>query len=113
MAYDARVDKAAAKATQAPVDLYTIKDDLGIPAGDTSQDEWLQRRIDGVWARMESYTYRKLCAPPAGFVDDWGELIDQHYAANQPPVISYSRRGTVFLRYFPVASIDAIVVNDQ
>jgi hypothetical protein len=113
MADDTRAEKAAAKVTHAPVDLDTIKDDLGIPAGDTSQDEWLQRRIDGVWARMEAYTYRKLCAPPAGFVDDWGELIDQHYSWNQPPVISYPRRGSVFLRYFPVASIDAIVVNDQ
>ena len=62
-----------------------LKDDLGIPAGDTSQDAWLQRRVDGVWARMEAYTWRKLCSPPLGFIDDWGELIDQGYAVNQPP----------------------------
>ena len=65
MADNTRAGKAAAKATHAPIDLDTIKDDLGIPTGDTSQDEWLQRRIDGVWARMEAYTCRKLCAPPA------------------------------------------------
>jgi hypothetical protein len=59
MAYDTNAGKAAAKATHAPIDLATIKDDFGIPAGDTSQDEWLQRRIDGVWARMEAYTCRK------------------------------------------------------
>jgi hypothetical protein len=113
MPNETRAEKAAAKASHAPVDLDTIKDDLGISQGDTSQDEWLQRRIDGVWARMEAYTCRKLCSPPLGFVDDWGELIDQHYSWNQPPVISYPRRGSVFLRYFPVASIDAILVNDQ
>jgi hypothetical protein len=28
-------------------------------------------------------------------------------------MISYPRRGSVFLRYFPVVSIDGIVVNDQ
>jgi hypothetical protein len=104
--------RAEAKVTHAPVDLDIIKDDLGIPQGDTSEDEWLQRRIDGVWARMEAYTCRKLCAPPSAFIDDWGELIDQHYSWNQPPMISYPRRGSVFLRHFPVASIDAIVVND-
>jgi hypothetical protein len=113
MADDTRSEKAAAKATHAPIDLDTLKDDLGIPEGDTSQDEWLQRRIDGVWARIEAYTLRRLCAPPASFIDDWGELIDQHYSANQPPIISYPRRGSVFLRYFPVASIDAIVVNEE
>jgi hypothetical protein len=112
MADDPRSEKTA-KATNAPVDLDTLKEDLGIPQGDTSQEEWLRRRIDGVWARMESYTCRKLCAPPSAFVDDWGELIDQHYSWNQPPVISYPRRGSVFLRYFPGASIDAIIVNDQ
>src|SRR5262245_27836206 len=113
MPNETRAEKAAAKTTHAPIDLDTIKDDLGIPQGDTSQDEWLQRRIDGVWARMEAYTSRKLCAPPASFVDDWGELIDQHYSWNQPPVIAYPRRGSVYLRSFPVASVDAVVVNDQ
>jgi hypothetical protein len=50
-----------AKAMHAPVDLDTIKDDLGIPHGDTSQDEWLQRRIDGVlapWSRTDLTAWR-------------------------------------------------------
>jgi len=91
--------------------LNTIKDDLGIPPADTSQDAWLQRRIDGVWARMEAYCFRKLPSPPAVFIDDWGQAIDQHYSMNLPPVIAYCRRGSIFLRYFPVTSIDALVMN--
>jgi len=59
MPNDTRVEKAP-KAMHAPVDLDTIKDDLGIPHGDTNQDEWLQRRIDGVWARMEAYRPHRL-----------------------------------------------------
>jgi hypothetical protein len=43
-----------------PVDLDTIKDDLGISLGDTHQDERLQRRIDGVSARMEAYRPHRL-----------------------------------------------------
>ena len=54
MPNDTRVEKAP-KAMHTPVDLDTIKDDLSIPHGDTNQDEWLQRRIDGVWTRMEAY----------------------------------------------------------
>ena len=49
-----RVEKAPAMAMHAPVDPDTIEDGLGIPQVDTSQDEWLQRRIEGVWARMEA-----------------------------------------------------------
>jgi hypothetical protein len=113
MADDTRAAKAAAAVTHAPVDLAILKDDLGIAAGDASQDAWLQRRVDGVWARMEAYTFRKLCAPQQAFVDDWGKLVDQHYVAAQPPVIAYPRRGSIFLRYFPVVSIDAVVLNDQ
>jgi hypothetical protein len=113
MADETRAEKAAAKTTHAPIDLGIIKDDLGIPEGDTSQHEWVQRRIDGVWSRMEAYTFRKLCAPQQAFVDDWGKLVDQHYVAAQPPVIAYPRRGSIFLRYFPVASIDAVVLNAQ
>src|SRR5262245_13034829 len=95
----------------APADLLaTIKDDLGIPPTDASNDVWLQRRIDGVWARMEAYTFRKLCAPPQAFVDDWGELVVQGYHANVPPPIAYPPRATIFLRYFPVASITDIVL---
>ena len=51
---DTRVEKAPAKAMHAAADLDTIEDGLGIPQGDTGQDEWLQRRIVGVWARMEA-----------------------------------------------------------
>jgi len=60
MPNDTRVEKAPAKAMHAPVDLAAIKDDLCIPHWDTSQDEWLQGRIDGVWARIEAYRPHRL-----------------------------------------------------
>ena len=44
----------------APVDLDTIEDDLGIPHGYSSQNEWLQRCVDGVWARMEAQRPHRL-----------------------------------------------------
>lgn len=106
-------DKAPRAAGSAPIDLAILKDDLGIPPTDASNDAWLQRRVDAVWARMEAYTNRKLCSPPASFVDDWGELVIQHHHVNLPPAIAFPRRGSIFLRYYPVPAIEAVVVNDQ
>lgn len=102
---------AKAKAAP-PVDLDALKDDLGIPAGDTSQDAWLQRRIDGVWAAFESYTGRRLCVPPAQFMDDWGSVALTRPHRNVPPPLAYPASASVFLRYYPVVSVDAIVQSE-
>jgi len=91
----------------APDILADIKADLGIT--DNASDAWLQRRIDGAWARMEKYTARALAAPPAAFVDDWGKIVStaQHHPV--PPSWDYhAGRASVFLRYFPVVSIDEL-----
>ena len=42
------VADAKAVVLSAPIDLDTVKDDLGIPASDSTSDAWLQRRIDGI-----------------------------------------------------------------
>jgi hypothetical protein len=93
------------------LDLTTLKDDLGIVGNE--QDAWLTRRVDGVMARFEKYTSRRLAVPPATFVDDWGLLADQLRVWNEPPVLNREPRGSRFLRCFPVASIEAIKINDQ
>src|SRR5262245_18603281 len=100
-------------AADAPIDIAAIKDDLNIPPTDTSQDAWLQRRINEIWARMEVFCDRRLCAPPATFIDDWGELTINGAHYNVPPVIAYSLKTTVFLRQIPVQTISEIVLNDQ
>jgi hypothetical protein len=87
--------------------LDTIKDDLGIPPTDTTNDAWLQRRIDGIWARFEKYCCRVLPVPPAQFIDDWG-LIAEHSNRVEPPLIDHWPVGSPFLRYCPVVSVDAI-----
>ena len=98
------------KATGAPVDIATIKDDLGIPAGDTTHDAWLQRRIDGIWSRFQTYTGRPLLLA-SGWEDDWGRLITNHPAATEPPLWRAGESGTVFLRVFPVQSVSRLVLN--
>lgn len=95
--------------SDAPIDLANLKDDLGIT--DTSQDEWLQRRVNGLWSRIERYTERRLCAPPAAFVDDWSLVVENGRYQPLPPVLSWPTTASVFLRYFPVASIDAIEIS--
>src|SRR5262245_39605342 len=104
---------AAAPATSAhaPIDLTTLKDDLGIAAGDTSNDAWLQRRIDGVWARMESYCQRRLCAPPVTFTDNWGQVVVNGVHWHAPPPLAYWPQGSVFLREYPVQSITAVKLS--
>lgn len=105
--------KAAAKPKALPgLDLATIKDDLNIPASDTSNDEWLTRRIDNIWARMERFCSRKLCVPPQPFVDDWGEIALNGVHINLPPIIAYWPRTTVFLRVYPVTEITAVNLSD-
>jgi hypothetical protein len=98
-------------ATNAPIDLATLKEDLNIPASDTSQDAWLQRHINNIWARMEKFCDRRLCAPPATFIDDWGELTINGTHWNVPPPLAYPQRTTVFLRHIPVQTITAIELN--
>lgn len=98
--------------SDAPIDLADLKDDLGIDPADTSQDAWLQRRVDALWARIESYTDRKLRAPPAAFTDDWGRVVDNAANYSQPPTWStWLQPSTVFLRYYPVASITGITID--
>jgi hypothetical protein len=96
--------------TVAPVDLATIKDDLGIAADDASHDAWLQRRIDGLWARFQSYTARPLLLK-TGWADDWGELVIPQRAEPLPPAIAPRPRGSIFLRVYPVAAITRITVG--
>lgn len=94
----------------APVDLDDVKDDLGIK--DYASDEWLCRRLNGIWSRIETYTSRKLCAPPQGFMDDWSEIAVA--APFQPApmwALAWPPTATVFLRYHPVVSIDGISFN--
>jgi hypothetical protein len=101
---------ADTKLKVAPVDLDTIKDDLGIPADDTTNDAWLQRRIAGIWSRFQIYTGRplQLVGP---WIDDWSEIAPSHFHMNQPPILNERRRASTFLRVFPVKSIDAILFN--
>lgn len=94
----------------APDLLDDIKQDLGIT--DDASDAWLQRRIEGIWARMEVYTSRALCAPPQAFVDDWGQIASSVVAV-MPPVLWEAPRGSVFLRCFPVASIESVEINGE
>jgi hypothetical protein len=91
-----------------PVDLAILKDDLNIPATDTSNDAWLERRIDEIWARFEVFTSRKLACPPSSFVDDWGEVQLGGQHINLPPVIAYWPRTTLFLTVYPVTAITAV-----
>jgi hypothetical protein len=99
--------QAVAAADAPPGLLDMIKDDLNIPASDTTNDAWLQRRIDNVWARFEKYCCRALPVPPAQFIDDWS-LIAEHSNRVVPPIIDHWAIGSPFLRYCPVVSIDAL-----
>lgn len=96
----------------APVDLETIKDDLGIPDIDTANDAWLQRRIDGIWARFEQYCARPLQLT-SGWVDDWGTLVTNHPAYTEPPLLRAMPSASVFLRVFPVQGVTSVSLNDQ
>ena len=96
----------------APVfDLDTIKDDLGIPVDDTSQDAWLQRRIADIWGRFESYTMRSLAVPPATFVDDWSAVVELSRHILLPPSWDFRQRASTFLRQFPVVAITAFEID--
>jgi hypothetical protein len=86
---------------------------LGIPLDDTTNDAWLQRRIDGIWARFEKYCCRLLPVPPATFVDDWGAISQVQSNWVEPPAIDYAPLGSPFLRYCPVVSIEAVTANGQ
>jgi hypothetical protein len=96
----------------APVfDLDTIKDDLGIPLDDTTQDAWLQRRIADIWGRFESYTMRSLAVPPATFVDDWSAVVELSRHILLPPSWDFRQRASTFLRQFPVIAITAFEID--
>jgi hypothetical protein len=97
-------------ADHAPVELATIKDDLGIAAGDASNDAWLQRRVNGVWARFQQYTGRPLSLS-SGWADDWGKLVPTGVTLTQPPAARQWPSGSVFLRVFPVQTITKLVLD--
>ena len=99
--------QAVAAADAPPGLLDMIKDDLNIPPENTTNDAWLQRRIDNIWARFEKYCCRALPVPPAQFIDDW-TLIAEHSNRVEPPIMDHWPIGSPFLRYCPVVSIDAI-----
>ena len=82
-------------AAHAPIDIATLKDDLSI--ADATNDAWLQRRVDGVWARIEAYTSRKLLAPPEAFVDDWSDIPWTTGHQAQPPTLRYWPSGSPFI----------------
>ena len=103
-------DPKAVELQLAPFDLGTIKDDLGIPEGDTSNDAWLQRRVNGIWSRFQSYTGRPLTLASA-WADDWGELIQNAAPRTEPPLIRSHASATVFLRVFPVKEITKVILN--
>ena len=101
-----------ALAADAPVfDLDTIKDDLGIPLDDTTQDAWLQRRIADIWGRFESYTMRSLAVPPAPFVDDWSSVVELSRHVLLPPSWDFRQRASTFLRQFPVVEVTAFEID--
>ena len=104
-------DKPRAVGLSAPIiDLDTVKDDLGIPASDTTNDAWLQRRIDGIWSRFQSYTQRPLTLASA-WADDWGELVQNAAPLTEPPLIRAHASASVFLRVFPVQQITKLTLN--
>lgn len=98
------------KTTSAPVDLATIKEDLGIAPSDTTNDAWLQRRIDALWAAFQIYTERPLLLV-GGWVDDWGMAPVSAPAVLEPAMLQTRLRGSVFLRVYPVASITKVTLN--
>jgi hypothetical protein len=93
----------------APDIVDEIKLALGIT--DSASDAWLAGRIAGIWARMEVYTSRALCSPPQQFIDDWGNISNTQRIAGEPPSFWYPPSGSVFLRCFPVVSIDEVISN--
>jgi gp6-like head-tail connector protein len=93
----------------APDILADIKADLGITTN--TDDAFLQRRINGVWALMERYTGRALSIPPAQFIDDWGRIVRVNGQEPLPLSYRFLPRATVFLRYVPVVSIDALEID--
>jgi hypothetical protein len=95
--------KKIARAVQAPIDLDTVKEDLGVVG--TADDAWLQRRIDGLWARFQRYTLRPLYTVQR-WRDDWSVNVIPH-AHIAPPV---SPVATVFLRVYPVVSIESVTI---
>jgi hypothetical protein len=90
-----------------------LKEDLGITAADTTQDEWIERRVAGIWSRLEHATNRRLCIPPAKFMDDFTAIAGVDVWWVSPPAIASMPRTTVFLRQFPVVSIEALEVGTE
>jgi hypothetical protein len=108
------------EAGNCPIDLAYLKDDLGISG--TTDDQWLQRRIDSIWARFEAYCFRPL-QPPMVYEDDWGQIATNlnpwwRQPATLPPSQLYLPMvarplgyATVFLRNFPVTSLVQATLN--
>jgi len=93
------------------LDLATIKDDIGMDPADTTNDAWLQRRIDAVLENFRQYTHRWLY-PLAVFTDDWRPIPYERIGLRFPPGSAGTAWGVSnFLKEFPVKSIDSITDN--
>lgn len=95
----------------APIDLAVLKDDLNID--DDYSDEWLQRRVNAIWSRIETVTGRILRAPPATFRDDWSAVTAASLAIAPPLFTTGQERASIYLRQFPVVSIDAMTIDGE
>lgn len=95
----------------APIDLGILKDDLNITSDD--HDDWLQRRVDAIWSRIESYTGRSLNAPPATFRDDWSTVMSPGLYITPPVCRPVTERASVFLQQFPVVEVTAIEISGE
>jgi hypothetical protein len=89
-------------------DIPSIKDDVGIT--DNASDEWLTRRLNGLWDNIRKYTARYL-SPQATFVDDWSMMSERH-ANVYPPQRTYTMASnSMYLSEYPVVSITECIVN--
>ena len=83
-------------------DLAALRDDLGASETEAS-DEWLERRVASIWARIEIYTQRRL-GPVATFQDDWGRVVQHGHWDVVLPVYNPGRVSP-YLRQTPVTEI--------
>lgn len=89
------------------IDLAELKDDLGITG--TGDDAWLQRRIEGVLAAMQSYTHRYI-GDVVTFEDDFSRIVDGSRLWIAPPYPALMRV-TPRLRNWPVTEIVSATNN--
>lgn len=89
-------------------DLPILKDDLGIPADDATQDAWLTRRMNGIMDAIREYTGLWI-APVATFIDDWTDVKQDRLADYYPE--KYGSKNSVLLYEYPVVSIEEALIN--